>query len=173
MKKTKITRRTFLKTVSAGAAGTALIKPAASYARILGTNDRIRVGIVGFSDRARHSLIPSLLQHTQELNFEIVAVSDIWNRRREEEKAFLEERTGRSIISMRNNEELYASMQQSVRRLGAILQEIEEGKGTLGKLAQEEELYHNFNQLSAELVKFIYDFRQNPKKFLTIKFEIF
>ena len=50
---------------------------------------------------------------------------------------------------------------------------IEEGKGTLGRLAQDEELYNNLNQLSSELVKLIYDFRQNPKKFLTIKFELF
>ena len=31
----------------------------------------------------------------------------------------------------------------------------------------------NVNQLSAEGVKMLYDFRQNPKKYLTIKFELF
>jgi len=34
-------------------------------------------------------------------------------------------------------------------------------------------LYSNVNQLSSESVKLIYDFRQNPKKYLTIKFELF
>jgi phospholipid/cholesterol/gamma-HCH transport system substrate-binding protein len=71
------------------------------------------------------------------------------------------------------DEELYVSMRQSAGKLASILKEIEAGKGTLGKLVQEEALYDNLNQLSAELVKFIYDFRQNPKKFLTIKIEIF
>ena len=109
MGNSNMTRRTFIKTVSAGTAGAALALPARSSLRILGANDRIRVGIVGFSDRARFALLPSFFQHAQELNFEIVAVSDIWNRRREEGQAFLEEKTGKPIISMRNNEELYVS----------------------------------------------------------------
>ena len=95
MSKKTITRRNFLKTISSGTAAAAVVSiPASSYARILGANDRIRVGIVGFSDRARYSLIPAFQSSAEELNFEIVAVSDIWNRRREEGKAFLEEKTG-------------------------------------------------------------------------------
>jgi predicted dehydrogenase len=109
MSNSKMNRRTFIKTVGAGTAGAVLVSPAKSSLRILGANDRVRVGIVGFSDRARYALIPSFLQHAQELNFEIVAVSDIWNRRREEGKAFLEEKTGKTITPMQNNEELYAS----------------------------------------------------------------
>ena len=44
----------------------------------------MRVGVVGFSDRHRNSHMPSFLAHQKELNFDIVAVSDIWKRRREE-----------------------------------------------------------------------------------------
>jgi len=109
MTKKKITRRNFIKTISTGAAGLAFGLPAASYSRILGSNDRVRVGIVGFSDRARHALIPAMLNYTQELNFEIVAVSDIWNRRRREGVEFIQEKTGRKIVAKRNNEELYGS----------------------------------------------------------------
>ena len=36
---------------------------ASSYARIAGANDRVGVGIVGFSDRFRNSLAPSFLQN--------------------------------------------------------------------------------------------------------------
>lgn len=110
MSQKTITRRNFLKTVSSGAAAAAFVSiPASSYGRILGANDRIRVGIVGFSDRARNSLIPAFQGNAKKLNFEIVAVSDIWNRRREEGKVFLEEKTGKPVSVMRNNEELYDS----------------------------------------------------------------
>lgn len=110
MSQKTITRRNFIKTVSAGAAAAAVVSiPASSYGRILGANDRIRVGIVGFSDRARNSLIPAFQGRAKELNFEITAVSDIWNRRREEGKVFLEEKTGKPVSVMRNNEELYDS----------------------------------------------------------------
>ena len=44
----------------------------------------MRVGLVGFSDRFQKDLLPAFLPHAKELNFEIVAVSDIWSLRREE-----------------------------------------------------------------------------------------
>lgn len=111
-------RRNFLKTLSAGAAGSLLAggMTAQSYARIRGANDRVRVGIVGFSGRARGSLIPSLLASGKDLNFDVVAVSDIWNRRREEGVAFVQAQRaeaglagGAGVQAMRNNEELYES----------------------------------------------------------------
>src|SRR5689334_16221051 len=100
-------RREFLKVAGAGAAGAALAPTAKSYASIVGANDRVRVGIVGFSDRCRDALIPSFLQHNRELNFELVAVSDIWSRRRDEAAAHLERVTGKRPALARNNEELY------------------------------------------------------------------
>ena len=109
MAKNNITRRNFIKTVSAGTAGMAIGLPAVHYKRIRGSNDRVRVGIVGFSDRARSSLIPTFHWLAKELAFEIVAVSDIWNRRRREGVEFLEKLTGNKIVPMRNNEELYES----------------------------------------------------------------
>jgi phospholipid/cholesterol/gamma-HCH transport system substrate-binding protein len=47
------------------------------------------------------------------------------------------------------------------------------GEGTVGKLLTDDALYSNVNQFSSEGVKLIYDFRQNPKKYLTIKFQLF
>jgi predicted dehydrogenase len=81
---------------------------AASYARILGSNDRVNVGVVGFSDRFRQSLLPSFMNHYKELNFDMVAVSDIWKRRREEGTSMLKEKFGHDIKSCLNNEDLYA-----------------------------------------------------------------
>jgi hypothetical protein len=45
-------RRNFVKLTDAGAVGGALGWDAASYARVLGANDRVGVGVVGFSERA-------------------------------------------------------------------------------------------------------------------------
>ena len=88
-------RREFLKVAGAGAASMALAPTASSYGNIVGANDRVRVGIVGFSDRCRSALIPSFLKSSAETNFELVAVSDIWSRRREEGAAYIEKLTGK------------------------------------------------------------------------------
>ena len=101
------TRRDFIKTTGAGAAGLAL-SSASSYASIQGSNDRVRVGVVGYSDRFRGALLPAFLSQAKELNFEIVAVSDIWNRRREEGAANIEKLSGKRPELCRNNDELYA-----------------------------------------------------------------
>src|SRR2546429_8633181 len=63
-KKTKMRRREFLQVAAAAL-------PAARYARILGANDRVRVGIVGFSGRFRQALLPAFGKVGKELNFEI------------------------------------------------------------------------------------------------------
>jgi len=41
------------------------------------------------------------------MNFELIGVSDIWNRRREEGAAFVQELSGSPVRKYRNNEELY------------------------------------------------------------------
>jgi predicted dehydrogenase len=100
-------RRNFLKLAGAGVAGSALGAAASSYARIAGANDRVGVGIVGFSDRFRSSLAPAFLKSANELNFEFVALSDIWNRRREEGAAHIAKLTNKPLALARNNDELY------------------------------------------------------------------
>lgn len=80
---------------------------AGSYSRVAGSNSRIRIGIVGFSDRFRGSLFPCFMNHAKALDFEIVAVSDIWNRRREEGKAYIKEKAGWDVALCRNNDELF------------------------------------------------------------------
>lgn len=107
MSSLRASRRDFLKLTGAGVAGTALSFTASSYARIAGANDRVGVGIVGFSDRTRSSLIPSFLKVAPALNFEFVALSDIWNRRREEGAAYIAKLSGKQVALARNNDELY------------------------------------------------------------------
>lgn len=99
------TRREFIQKTALGAAG--LILGAKSYSRVMGANDRIRVGIVGYSDRFRGSLSPAFLSLAKELNFEFTAVSDLWSKRREEADAFYKAK-GINLRLARNNEELYS-----------------------------------------------------------------
>ena len=111
---TENNRRDFLKTGAAALAATA-VSPrvswsASSYGAISGANDRVRVGVVGCGDRMKQGDLPAFFASNKELNFQIVAVSDIWNRRREEGAAFIQKMSGGSdpVDAVRNNEELYA-----------------------------------------------------------------
>src|ERR1700678_2097659 len=101
-------RREFLKIGGAALAATAVSWNATSYASIVGANDRVKVGVIGCGDRMKGALIPAFSQHAKEMNFEFVAVSDIWNRRREEGAAYVQKVSGNTVVPVRNNDELYA-----------------------------------------------------------------
>lgn len=104
-------RRKFLKQASIAGAGLLVSNTAwsaASYKRIIGANDRVRVGVVGYSDRHKGAHMPCFMNHYKELNFDIVAVSDIWNKRRDEGAAAWKQKLGHDIIACRNNEEMYS-----------------------------------------------------------------
>ncbi len=106
-----IKRRDFIKnSVKAGAGiiATGMTMSAKSYGNIIGANDRVRVGAIGFSDRFRGSHLPCFMNHYKELNFDLVAVSDIWSKRRNEGVELLKEKMGHDIVGCRNNEELYS-----------------------------------------------------------------
>jgi phospholipid/cholesterol/gamma-HCH transport system substrate-binding protein len=73
-----------------------------------------------------------------------------------------------------------ARFNSTATKIESILGDAQAGKGTLGKFVTDETLFNNinqtasnFNQLSSEGTKLIYDFRQNPKKYLRIKLSIF
>lgn len=106
----KKSRRFFIKQTAMAGAGVLAARSvfsASSYNRIIGANERVRVGVVGFSDRHRSSHIPCFMNHYKELNFDLVAVSDIWKKRREDGAAMWKEKMGHDVIACRNNEEMY------------------------------------------------------------------
>jgi predicted dehydrogenase len=106
----KNSRRTFIKKAAFASSGLLIAKAgftASSYRRIVGSNDRVRVAVVGFSDRHKSTHVPCFMDHYKELNFDVVAVSDIWNRRREEGAALWKQKMQHDIVACRNNEELY------------------------------------------------------------------
>ncbi len=92
-----------------------------------------------------------------------------------------------SVGKLFKDDRLYEDTRTTIARLNStaekfetLLVDVQGGKGTVGKLFTDETLYNNLNktssninQLSSEGTKLIYDFRQNPKKFLTIKFKLF
>jgi phospholipid/cholesterol/gamma-HCH transport system substrate-binding protein len=71
------------------------------------------------------------------------------------------------------DEKLHQDASAAVASLKNITDRIDRGEGTLGKLAKDDQLYNNLNALSSESVKLLYDFRQNPKKYLSIKVSLF
>lgn len=103
-------RRAFIKKASIAGMATyvgTMGLSARSYRNIIGANDRVNIGVIGFSDRFRSSLLPSFVNLQKELNFDMVAVSDIWKKRREDGQAYLKQQLGHDITACVNNEALY------------------------------------------------------------------
>ena len=104
-------RRLFIKQAALATTGIAISNygfSVSSYNKIIGANDRVRVGVVGFSDRHRSTHMPCFLNHYKDLNFDIVAVSDIWKQRREQGAAMWKDKLQHDVLACRNNEEMYS-----------------------------------------------------------------
>ena len=101
----KLDRRSFLKT--ARVVGTAVATSALSYDRILGANDRIRLGHIGVGNRGTQlHLMTSHLKG--KYNVETVAVCDLWTRNRDRAAANTERYYGRAPRALQYFEELLA-----------------------------------------------------------------
>ncbi|MFA5190722.1 MAG: Gfo/Idh/MocA family oxidoreductase, partial [Verrucomicrobiia bacterium] len=85
-------RRQFLKTASAGAA---MAFTAASYARIVGANERISLGLIGCGGRGFDAHMKGVHPYDKAQNVEFTAVSDPWRQRRERAVARAQEWYGR------------------------------------------------------------------------------
>ena len=101
-----IDRREFVK----GAAGMAGILAAGCGPSLYaaGANECVRVACVGYSDRFCGSLLPCFLHHNRELNFDLVAVADLWKKRlNERAKPELEKKLGHVVATYPSDVALY------------------------------------------------------------------
>jgi phospholipid/cholesterol/gamma-HCH transport system substrate-binding protein len=72
-----------------------------------------------------------------------------------------------------NDEQLANKIDTTMTKLAALTTELEAGHGTAGKLFKDETLYNNATQLLVDSRDLVKAFRENPKKYLSIKLHIF
>ena len=78
-----------------------------------------------------------------------------------------------TIGKLLKDDKIHNDLQSAVADIKSITAGLNKGEGTAGMLLHDNRLYNNLDQTSAELTKLLYDFRQNPKKFLRIKLSLF
>jgi phospholipid/cholesterol/gamma-HCH transport system substrate-binding protein len=78
-----------------------------------------------------------------------------------------------TLGKLSKDEALYERTSQAIEKFANFVDQIDKGQGTLGKLYKDPSLYNNLDQATAEITKLIYDLRQDPRKYLTIRFRLF
>jgi len=78
-----------------------------------------------------------------------------------------------TLGKLTKDETLYNDLRGGVTKFNNLVDSIQNGEGTVGKFLRDPSLFNNVNQVTSELEKLMYDFRQNPKKFLTVNFKLF
>jgi phospholipid/cholesterol/gamma-HCH transport system substrate-binding protein len=68
---------------------------------------------------------------------------------------------------------LHQQLQATMGRVDTLLDKINSGQGTLGQLVVNPQMYESLNGASRELHEFLKAFRANPRKYLSIKLELF
>jgi phospholipid/cholesterol/gamma-HCH transport system substrate-binding protein len=71
------------------------------------------------------------------------------------------------------DEELGKKIDTTMTKLAELTSDLEAGQGTAGKLLKDEALYNNADQMLVETRDLLKAFRENPKKYLSIKLHIF
>ncbi len=100
----------------------------------------------------------------------------------EDSKKFLEHgnallgdvREGKGTLGkLATDEALYANMRDASANIKEASAKLNSNQGTVGKFFTDPDFYDNVTGLSADLRALIGQFRQNPKKYLRVKFSIF
>jgi phospholipid/cholesterol/gamma-HCH transport system substrate-binding protein len=78
-----------------------------------------------------------------------------------------------TLGKLSQDDALYTDLRATMNRMNGLITSIENGEGTVGKLIKDPTLFNSANQATSEIQKLLYDFRADPKKFLTINFRLF
>src|SRR5271154_3737805 len=95
-----ISRRNFI--------GAAAALPAASYARIVGANDRIQIGQLGSGHRGAGHRIMLKLSSATDANFDLRSICDLWSVNRERAADDAQKLFGRRPKTYKYSEEMLA-----------------------------------------------------------------
>jgi len=143
----------------------ALINSNDAYNKFLGTLDKIN-GVVddlqaGKGTAGKFLKDPSLYNNANDTIANLKKVTDDIN-------------AGKGTLGkLTKDEELAKKIENTVNKLEAITTELEAGQGTVGKLLKDQTLYDNANEMLVETRGLLKAFRENPKKYLTIKMHVF
>jgi phospholipid/cholesterol/gamma-HCH transport system substrate-binding protein len=78
-----------------------------------------------------------------------------------------------TIGKLAKDEELAKKLDNTISKLSELTTQLEAGQGSVGKFFKDDALYNNANQMLVETRDLLKGFRENPKKYLTIKMHIF
>ncbi len=78
-----------------------------------------------------------------------------------------------TIGKLAKDDELANKLDITMTKLSELTTQLEAGQGTAGKLFKDDTLYNNANQMLTEASSLLNGIRQNPKKYLSIKLDIF
>ena len=78
-----------------------------------------------------------------------------------------------TLGKLSKDDALYNDFRNGVTKFNTLLDSVQNGEGTISRFIRDPSLFNNVNQVTSEFEKLMYDFRQNPKKFLTVNFRLF
>jgi phospholipid/cholesterol/gamma-HCH transport system substrate-binding protein len=78
-----------------------------------------------------------------------------------------------TLGKLSKDEELAKKLDTTITKLSELMTDLQAGQGSAGKLLKDESLYNNVNQTLVQTQDLLKAFRENPKKYLSIKLHIF
>jgi len=78
-----------------------------------------------------------------------------------------------TVGKLTKDDELAKKLDNTITKLSQLTTDLEAGQGTIGKLFKDDTLYNNTDHLLTETRELLKAFRENPKKYLSIKLHVF
>jgi phospholipid/cholesterol/gamma-HCH transport system substrate-binding protein len=78
-----------------------------------------------------------------------------------------------ALGTLTKDEQFAQKLKNTMDKVSALSDRLEAGQGTLGKLLRDPSVYNNTDQMLIETRGLVKSIRENPKKYLTIRFRVF